>query len=237
MLAGGKGTRLRPMTYVVNKHLLPVYDEPMIFYPVRTLLDNGVSDILVISGPEHLGKYVQLLEEEFDEADFSYRVQKEPKGIAHAVGLAEDFVDDSFAVVLGDNIVVDDLQDSFEEFEESDSKGRIFLKEVEEPARYGIAVLDDDGNVEDIEEKPSSPRSNLAVVGIYLYTRDAFRHIKELEPSDRGELEITDLNRRYLEDGSLSHGEIDGLWFDAGTHEGLFRAGKYIREHKNGNQG
>lgn len=230
VLAGGRGTRLRPMTKIMNKHVLPVYDEPMIFYPVRTLIDNGISEILVISTPEHIGGYIQLLEAEFD-AEFSYRVQDEPAGIAHAIQLAEDFVDDRFAVVLGDNLVIDDLQPDIERFSESDDDAMIFLKEVSDPSRYGVAEVDDDDVVR-LKEKPEDPETNLAVVGLYLYTADVFEEIPSLTASDRGELEVTDLNRRYLEEDSLSYGTLGGQWFDVGTPEGLFRASQFVRQHE-----
>lgn len=231
ILAGGRGTRLRPMTYVLNKHILPVYDEPMIFYPVKTMADNGIDEILIVSGPDHIGKYIQLLEEEFDDVDFSYKVQKEPKGIAHALSLAEDFVDDEFAMMLGDNIVIDDLTESFQEFSGRDAGAKIYLKEVDEPARYGIATVDGD-QIIDIEEKPDSPDSNLAVVGIYLYDSSVFNKIRDITPSERGELEITDVNNLYMNRDTLTYDTVDGLWFDAGTPEGLFKAGKYVRAHK-----
>lgn len=232
VLAGGKGTRLRPMTNVMNKHMLPVYDEPMIFYPVKSLADNGIDDILVISDPENIGRYIQLLEDEFDNINFSYKVQKEPLGIAHGLNLAKDFVEETVAMVLGDNIVVDNLQESFEEFEESDSGAKVYLKEVDQPARYGVATVEGD-RIKKIVEKPDSPDSKLAVAGIYLYEKDVFDKIEQIEPSDRGELEITDVNQMYIDEESMSYGKIDGFWFDAGTPEGLFKASKHVRNHKN----
>lgn len=232
VLAGGRGTRLRPMTNVMNKHMLPVYDEPMIFYPVKSLADNGIDDILVISDPENIGRYIQLLEDEFDNINFSYKVQKEPLGIAHGLNLAKDFVEERVAMVLGDNIVVDNLQESFEEFEESDSGAKVYLKEVDQPARYGVATVEGD-RIKKIVEKPDSPDSKLAVAGIYLYEKDVFDKIEQIEPSDRGELEITDVNQMYIDEDSMSYGKIDGFWFDAGTPEGLFKASKHVRNHKN----
>jgi glucose-1-phosphate thymidylyltransferase len=233
VLAGGRGTRLRPMTNVVNKHILPVYDEPMIFYPIRTFLENGIEDILVVSTPHDIGGYIQLLEEEFD-ANFSYKVQKEPRGIAHAVSLAEEFVDGKFAVVLGDNIVIEDgLAETFRRFEESEESAKVFLKRVSEPARYGVAELEGDRVVE-IEEKPDAPTSNHAVIGLYLYDSGVFETIEGIEPSERGELEITDVNQRYIEAGELTYDTVEGLWFDAGTPDGLLTASQYVREHKTG---
>lgn len=230
ILAGGTGTRLQPMTKVVNKHILPVYDEPMIFYPVRTLIDNGIDDILVVSTPEDIGRYITVLEQEF-EIDFTYRVQSEPGGIAHALRLAEDFTDDNIAVILGDNIVQADLSGSFEGFEDSDASAQIFLKRVNDPVRYGIAELDN-GSVIDLVEKPDDPDSNKAIIGLYLYDSSVFEKIRQTTRSDRGELEITDVNELYLEDGDLDHKFVDGDWFDVGTPEGLYRASSSVRDEK-----
>lgn len=230
VLAGGTGTRLRPMTHVVNKHILPVYDEPMIFYPVRTLIDNGIDEISVVSTPEDIGRYITLLEQEFD-VDFTYRVQSEPGGIAHALRLAEDFADDTIAVILGDNIVRDDLSESFETFEGNDASAQIFLKEVSDPARYGIAELDD-GSVTGLVEKPDDPDSKKAVIGLYLYDSSVFEKIRRTTRSDRGELEITDVNELYLDDDDLDHEFVDGDWFDVGTPEGLYEATTSVRSEK-----
>mgnify|MGYP003835774979 CR=1 FL=1 len=218
------------MTHVVNKHVLPVYDEPMIFYPVNTLIESGVDDIMVISTPEDIGRYIQLLEDEFD-ADFSYRVQKEPGGIAHALRLAEDFVDESVAVMLGDNIVLEDLSGVFDSFERDETSAKIFLKEVSEASRYGIAELSE-GEVTALKEKPDDPESNSAIIGLYLYTEEVFDVIPKLDPSDRGEYEITDVNDWFLEEGELSYEMIDSRWFDVGTPEGMFRASEYIRSRR-----
>lgn len=230
VLAGGRGTRLRPMTEIMNKHVLPVYDEPMIFYPVRTLINNGVSDILVISTPEHIGGYIQLLESEF-EANFSYKVQEEPAGIAHALQLAEDFVSQEFAVILGDNIVIDDISEDIDEFTESEKGSMIFLKSVSQPSRYGVAETDA-GAIRDIKEKPESPQTNLAVVGLYFYTPDVFEKIPKLSKSDRGELEITDLNRMYIQEDDIEFRKLEGEWFDVGTPDGLLNASKFMKEQK-----
>lgn len=227
VLAGGTGTRLRPMTHVVNKHILPVYDEPMIFYPVRTLINNGIDEILLVSTPEDIGRYITLLEAEFD-VDFTYRVQSEPGGIAHALRLAEDFTDDSIAVILGDNIVRDDLSASFESFEASGSGAQIFLKEINDPARYGVAEIEQ-GSVTRLVEKPDDPASQNAIIGLYLYHGDVFEKIEQIEPSDRGELEITDVNELYLDADDLDHELITGEWFDVGTPEGLYRASTAVR--------
>ncbi|MEF8842791.1 MAG: sugar phosphate nucleotidyltransferase [Haloarculaceae archaeon] len=231
ILAGGKGTRLRPMTDVVNKHVLPVYDEPIIFYPVRTLLGSGIDDIMVVSTPESIGRYIQILENEFD-ADFRYRVQKEPKGIADALMLADDFVDDTVAVMLGDNIVFDDLSPAVEEFRSDDSAAKVFLKRVNEPSRYGIAEIDD--GIVGLTEKPENPESDHAIIGIYLYDRSVFDVIPTLEPSDRGEYEITDVNEVYLRRDELDYEIVESEWFDVGTPEGIFRASEFVRERRRG---
>jgi glucose-1-phosphate thymidylyltransferase len=230
VLAGGRGTRLQPMTEIMNKHVLPVYDEPMIFYPVRTLLNNDITDILVVSTPEFIGGYIELLESEFD-AEFTYRVQSEPGGIAHAMRLAEDFVDDRFAVILGDNIVINDLSESISKFVGSEKDCMIFLKEVSDPSRYGVAEVDDQEVVR-LKEKPDSPRTNLAVIGLYLYTDDVFDKIPKLTESNRGELEVTDLNKMYIEDDNIVYTELDGEWFDVGTPDGLLKASNFIKRNR-----
>lgn len=227
ILAGGKGTRLRPMTDVVNKHVLPIYDRPMIFYPIQTLLSSGIDDIMVVSTPADIGRYIQLLEEYF-EASFSYRVQKEPAGIAHALNLAADFVDDTVAVILGDNVILSDLSASFTSFEDAEARAKVYLKAVQEPSAYGVAEIQD-GEITALQEKPDDPTSNYAVTGLYLYTSKVFDLITDLEPSDRGEYEITDVNAAYLERGVLDHEFVEGEWFDVGTPEGMFRASEFVR--------
>lgn len=228
ILAGGRGTRLQPMTHVMNKHILPVYDKPVIYYPVQTLLQSGVDDIMVISTPEDIGRYIQLLEADFD-ADFRYRVQKEPKGIPDALLLAEDFADETAAVVLGDNIVFQDLSDEFRSFENSSSKAKIFLKQVDRPSAYGVAEINDEEIIK-LREKPKDPQSNYAITGLYVYDSKVFDVIPTLEPSDRGELEITDLNQTFLDRDELNHEIIESEWFDVGTPEGLFHASKHVRD-------
>lgn len=227
VLAGGSGTRLRPTTRVVNKHVLPLYKKPMIYYPVQTLLKAGIKDIMVISSPDFIGKYIELLEAEFD-ANLTYKVQSEPAGIAHAVSLAEDYVDDKFAVILGDNIVFGDVSTDIEEFAEQSGGARIFLHEVDDPSAYGVATIND-GKVMSLHEKPDKPRSDKAVIGLYLYDTDVFDIIDDIEPSDRGELEITDVNRQYVDKSELTYGYVSGAWFDAGTPEGLYQASSYAR--------
>lgn len=227
VLAGGKGTRLRPITRVVNKHILPIYDKPVVFYPIETLLDAGVEDILVISNATHIGKYMELLELEF-EANFSYKVQSEPKGIAHAVSLAEEFVgDENFAVILGDNVLFGDIAETIRAFEHRDKGAKIFLKRVAHPSAYGIATVEEEQVVK-LEEKPESTDTDLAVIGLYLYTPEVFSKIKQITPSDRGEYEITDVNQLYVEEGSLDYEEYKEEWFDVGTPDGLFKASEYV---------
>lgn len=219
------------MTDVVNKHVLPIYDEPIIFYPVRTLLGSGIDDIMVVSTPESIGRYIQILESEFD-ADFRYRVQKEPRGIADALMLADDFVDDTVAVMLGDNVVFDDLSPAVEAFRNDDSAAKVFLKRVNEPSRYGIAEIDD--GIVGLTEKPEDPGSDHAIIGIYLYDRSVFDVVPTLEPSARGEYEITDVNEVYLRRDELDYEIVESEWFDVGTPEGIFRASEFVRERRRG---
>ena len=231
VLAGGRGTRLRPTTQVINKHIIPIYDKPMIFYPVETLYNAGIDEIMIVSSAEHIGKYIQLLETSYPDISFSYKVQSEPNGIADALSLAEGFVDDKFAVILGDNIILEDLSEQIQSFQTADTPAQVFLTTVNEPAAYGVASVQD-GRVVTIEEKPSSPDSNFAVIGLYLYTTEVFDHIKRLEPSDRGEYEITDINDQYARDGDLAFAKFEGDWFDAGTPEGIYKASRSVRNEK-----
>jgi len=228
VLAGGKGSRLQPMTHVVNKHVIPIYDQPMIYYPVNTLIEAGIDEILIISNAEHIGKYIELFENDEFDADFSYRVQSEPKGIGHAVSLAEQFVDDEFVVILGDNIIRENLSDKISPLAD-DEEARIFLRQVSEPSAYGVASVDDDGHVTSLEEKPQYPKSNFAIIGLYVFNADVFDVIDGLTPSDRDEYEITDVNSHYLDKGTLQYEQIDGNWYDAGTPEGVFQASKDLR--------
>lgn len=222
ILAGGSGTRLFPNTKVTNKHLLPVYNQPMIYYPIQTLLKAGISDILILPGKDHAGDFAKLFGsgKEFN-ANFTFKVQDHAGGLAYAVGLAEDFVgNDNFVVVFGDNIIEDNIIKEVQDFENGSVN---FLKQVPDPQRFGIAELDGD-RVLNIIEKPQDPKSNWAVVGLYIYDSKAFEYIKTLEPSDRGELEITDLNNIYIKQGKMKAAFLRGYWFDAGTHESLVDA-------------
>jgi len=227
ILAGGNGRRLEPITTVTNKHLLAVYNKPMIYYPLQTLTGAGIKEILIISGKDHAGGFLRLLGSGKDfGCSFRYEVQEEAGGIAQALGLAEEFVgDDNCAVILGDNI----FEDNFAEDVRGFSGGaRIFLKEVSDASRFGVATLRDDKVVE-IEEKPAAPKSNLAVTGLYLYDSNVFEIIRTLKPSGRGEMEITDVNNHYIRDGLMKAHTVKGEWTDAGTFESLFRANSIAR--------
>lgn len=225
ILAGGNGTRLAPMTRVTNKHLLPVYDKPMIMYPLQTLLAGGITDILIVSGKGHAGHFLELLGNgKTLGARISYAVQEEAGGIAQALALAEDFADEGpVTVILGDNI----YEDTFR-FDDFTAGARIYLKEVDDAKRFGVATLVGDA-VTEIIEKPEDPKSKHAVTGLYVYDATVFAKIKTLEPSDRGELEITDVNNMYVADGQLEAGIVTGFWSDAGTVESLYKAATLAR--------
>ncbi len=229
ILAGGSGTRLFPNTKVTNKHLLPVYNQPMIYYPIQTLLKAGIDEILILPGKDHAGDFAKLLGSGQDfNAQFSFKVQDHAGGLAYAVGLAENFVgDDNFVVLFGDNILEDNIIQDVQDFK---SGAKIFLKQVSDPERFGIAELVGD-KVINIVEKPKEPKSNWASIGVYIYDSSAFQHIKTLQPSERGELEITDLNNRYVRAGEMSAGFVRGFWFDAGTHESLVDAAYALKNH------
>jgi len=225
ILAGGKGTRLLPITKVTNKHLLAIYNKPMIYYPLGVLTSAGIKDILIITGPEHAGHFLNLLGsgKEFG-VKISYEVQEEAGGIAQALALAEDFADEEdIAVILGDNIFEKPLSAAIRKFRNENIGAKIFLKEVEEANRFGVAEIKR-GKLVGIEEKPKAPKSNLAVTGIYMYDKTVFEKIKKLKPSRRGELEITDVNNLYLKNRDLSYEIIDGEWTDAGTFRSLLKA-------------
>ena len=232
VLAGGYGTRLLPLTKVTNKHLLPVYDKPMIFFPIKSLLDCGIREIMIVTGPECVGDFMSLLGsgKEFG-ASFTYRVQEKAGGIAEAISLAEDFVGKSkFAAILGDNIFAEDLSGHAAAFETSASEAMIFLKSVDKPERFGVAEVDGD-RIISITEKPAHPKSNLAVTGFYLYDgKSVFGIIRSLAPSARNELEITGVNSEYLKMGKLDFHVLAGEWTDAGTFESLYAASGLVRK-------
>ena len=231
ILAGGLGTRLFPLTKVTNKHLLPVYNKPMIHYPIECLTRSGIRDVLIVTGGDSAGDFLKLLGtgEEFG-ARLYYAYQKGEGGIADALRLAESFVgEDRCAVVLGDNLLQYSIGPAVEAFQKQPAGARILLKEVPDPERFGVAEIED-GKVVGIIEKPAEPKSNLAVTGIYLYDSQVFEMIRGLSPSARGELEITDVNVSYLERGQLEFQQIQGWWSDAGTFESLYKAATLVRD-------
>jgi len=230
ILAGGTGTRLRPLTQVTNKHLLPVGRYPMIFYPIYKLKKVEINEILIVTGREHMGDVIELLGSGKDfGVEFTYKVQDEAGGIAQALGLARHFVNgDKCVVILGDNIFEDDITPYVKEFEEQKEGAKILLKEVPDPQRFGVPEFKD-GKIIAIEEKPKEPKSNFAVTGIYMYDSEVFEIIKTLKPSWRGELEITDVNNAYIKKGTLTYNILKGWWTDAGTPESLFRANELCK--------
>jgi len=219
LLCGGSGTRLHPLTKVTNKHLLPVYDRPMVYYPLQTLVQAGIEEIMLVTGGNHAGEFLRLLGTgaEFGlKKPLSYAYQEEALGIAHALSLAEDFASESpVCVILGDNILGSSIADAVTEFTADPRGAMVFLKEVDNPSEYGIATLKD-GEITEIVEKPKKPKSNLAVIGAYLYEPAVFEVVKTLEPSARGELEITDVSNHYLRQGKLKYKLYEGYWGDAG---------------------
>lgn len=215
ILAGGQGTRLKPLTNVTNKHLLPVYNKPMILYPLKTLKSLAIDDILIVTGGKYIGRFAEYLGDGTDYGvSLTYKVQEEAKGIAHAIGLAEEFIgDDDFVAILGDNVFDNDsLPTKWKD------GATLFTKEVSDPERFGVAEIEN-GQIISIEEKPDNPKSNHIITGLYKYTPEAFDVIRTLEPSDRGELEITDLNMHYVNEGKCHAVDLGKtFWSDAGTH-------------------
>lgn len=232
ILAGGLGSRLRPLTLVTNKHLLPVYDRPMIYYPIQCLLNAGINEILLVTGGDHAGDFLKLLGngKGLGLKELHYTYQEGEGGIADALKLAEDFADGGkIAVVLGDNIVEKNIRHAVSDFFSQRSGAKILVKEVPDPHRFGVAEVEGDRIVR-IVEKPKEPKSNLAVTGLYMYDNDVFEIAKTLKPSSRGELEITDVNNHYIERGDLTFDVLDGWWTDAGTFESLHRASCMVAE-------
>jgi len=229
IIAGGKGTRLYPLTKVVNKNILQVYDKPLIYYPILTLRDAGIKDILLISGPGHAGQFLDLLGSGKElGVDLSYDIQEEPKGVAHCIAVAEDFADNGpIAVILGDNIYEDNLKEAVDDFKKQGKGAKVALKQVHDPERFGVAELGGD-KIVSIVEKPKKPKSNWIVVGFYLYDNQVFDVIRTLKLSDRGEYEITDLNNKYLKEGTLTGYKLKGEWIDAGTFDSLLKANTFI---------
>ena len=230
VLAGGLGSRLYPLTKVTNKHLLPVYNEPMIYYPIRILVNAGIGEILIVTGGNNAGDFLRLLEngKDFGLKHINYTYQQGEGGIAAALSLAEHFADrDKIVVVLGDNIIEGNIKAAAEKFRQQKEGARILLKEVTDPQRFGVPVFDGKKIIR-VEEKPSKPASNYAVIGIYMYDYGVFEFIKSLKPSQRGELEITDVNNFYISEGKMQWDVLEGWWSDAGTFESLQSAGNMV---------
>lgn len=230
ILAGGSGTRLHPITKVTSKQLLPVYNQPMIYFPLQTLLEAGIRDILIIVAPDHSGDFVNLLGsgKQFG-ARFAYEVQDKPEGLAQAFLIAEDFIGkDDVAMILGDNIFTHDFSSAVKTFKQG---AKIFVKHVNDAKRFGVVEFDDAGKVISIEEKPKVPKSNYAQAGFYIFDKNVCKYANELRPSKRGELEIVDLDKVYLKKGLLSAELITGDWIDAGTFESLYKAATIVREN------
>ncbi|MDO8504033.1 MAG: sugar phosphate nucleotidyltransferase [bacterium] len=235
ILAGGLGTRLYPLTHATNKHLLPVFDQPMVFYPIQTLVGAGIKDIMVVTSGPHSGDFIQVLKngEDLGVRHLEYAYQEDPKGgIADALKLAEDFADsEPIVVILGDNTTDADISRPVKEFQEG---ATIFLKKVPDPERFGVPVFDsqDKGKIVRIEEKPKEPKSEFAVTGLYVFDDKVFDFIRLIKPSGRGQLEITDVNNLYIGKGQLGWSELEGFWTDAGTFESLFYASAYWAKKK-----
>jgi glucose-1-phosphate thymidylyltransferase len=218
VLAGGLGTRLHPLTKITNKHLLPIYNKPMIYYPIQTLVDAGIKDIMIVTGGNNAGDFLKLLGNgsEFGLKHLNFAYQAREGGIAEAIGLCEYFVGaDKVIIILGDNILEHGIRESVNRFESEGQGGMIFLKKVRNPKEYGVAEIKN-GRVARIVEKPKRPKSNLAVIGVYMYDNQVFDIVKTLKPSRRGELEITDVNNAYIEMGAMSYAMLSGSWTDAG---------------------
>lgn len=235
ILAGGLGTRLYPLTHVTNKHLLPVYDKPMIFYPIQTLVSAGITEIIIVTSGPHVGDFLGVLKngKELGVKHLEYAYQEKPDGgIADALALAEDFADnESIAVILGDNTTDADIRPAAEKFTDG---AVIFLKQVPDPNRFGVAVFDptDSSKIIRIDEKPKEPQSDYAVTGLYMYDKNVFDFIRQCDPnySGRGELEITQVNNMYIEQKKLGWQKLDGFWSDAGTFKSLFTSAEYWSE-------
>lgn len=232
ILAGGLGTRLHPLTKITNKHLLPVYDKPMIYYPIKTLINAGIEDIIIVTGGNDAGDFLRLIGngKEFGLKHINYTYQEGEGGIADALSLAEFFADkENICVVLGDNIIEKNIRSAVKAFKRQKRGAKIMLKEVPDPGRFGVPELDGDRVVR-IEEKPKFPKSKYAIIGIYLYDNTVFDIIKTLKPSDRGELEITDVNNTYINKGEMTWEVLDGWWTDAGTFGSLLKASQLVAE-------
>lgn len=232
VLAGGLGSRMYPLTKVTNKHLLPVYNEPMIYYPIKILVNAGIDDIMIVTGGNNAGEFLKLLGNgaDFGLRHLNYTYQEGEGGIAAALSLAEFFADEGkIVVVLGDNIIERNVRKAVEAFEKQKDGARIMLKEVPDPERFGVPIFKGNRIIR-VEEKPEAPKSQYAVIGIYMYDRRVFDFIKSLKPSKRGELEITDVNNFYINDGKMEWDILEGWWSDAGTFESLQYAGNMVAQ-------
>lgn len=237
ILAGGTGSRLLPLTKSTNKHLLPIYDKPMIYYPIETLKQAGIKDILVITGTHHAGDIFGLLGsgKEFG-VNFTFRVQDEAGGLPQAIGLAKEFVgNEKFVSINGDNILFENIKPFVDEFEKGNEKSRILIYETtkEEAAKAGVAVLEGD-KVKEVIEKPKNPPTNWVAIGVYMYTPEVFEIIKKLKPSSRGELEISDIHNAYIKEGALKASKLKKEWLDAGSFDELLRVNKFVGEKNSG---
>jgi len=238
VLAGGTGSRLFPLTKITNKHLLPIFDKPMIYYPIQTLVDAGIRDLLIVTGGRNSGDFLRLLAngKEFGLKHINYTYQEGEGGIAEALALAEHFAEGSkICVILGDNIIEGSIRQAVQEFEKQERGAKILLKEVHDAERFGVAEIHGD-RIAGIEEKPAKPKSNYAVTGIYLDDETVFEKTRTLKPSARGELEITDVNNAYIAEGTMSFNFLDGWWTDAGTFDSLLRAANLVRETRQSEQ-
>jgi glucose-1-phosphate thymidylyltransferase len=232
ILAGGLGTRLHPLTKITNKHLLPVYNQPMIYYPIRTLINAGIQDIMIVTGGNAAGDFLRLLGngKDFGLKHLNYTYQEGEGGIADALSLVEHFADEQpICVVLGDNLIEKNIRSAADEYRAQGSGAKILLKHVHDPQRFGVPEIEGDKVIR-IEEKPAEPKSDYAVTGIYFYDATVFDIIKTLVPSGRGELEITDVNNHYIDRGEMTWNELEGWWTDAGTFESLLRASNLVAE-------
>ncbi|HEX4166681.1 MAG TPA: sugar phosphate nucleotidyltransferase [Bryobacteraceae bacterium] len=232
VLAGGTGSRLLPLTKITNKHLLPIYNKPMVYYPIETLVEAGIRDLLVVTGGRNAGDFLRLLGngKEFGLKRINYAYQEGEGGIAEALALAEDFAEGSkTCVVLGDNIIEHSIKHAVEDFQRQGQGAKVLLKEVEDAERFGVAEISGD-RIVSIEEKPAKPKSHYAVTGIYMYDESVFDKTRTLTPSKRGELEITDVNNAYIKEGRMSFSFLDGWWTDAGTFDSLLRASRLVHE-------
>ncbi|MCX5715292.1 MAG: sugar phosphate nucleotidyltransferase [Candidatus Omnitrophica bacterium] len=236
VLAGGLGKRLYPLTKITNKHLLPIYNKPMIYYPIETLVDAGIKEIVVVTGGNHAGEFLRLLGngQEFGLNHLHYAYQEGEGGIADALKLAEHLVgDDKLVVILGDNIIEKSIRKQVERFKKQRQGARILLKKVSDPQRFGVAEIKN-GKVVSIEEKPKKPKSDYIVTGIYMYDSKVFDIARSLKPSGRGELEITDVNNAYIKKGQLTYDFLDGWWTDSGTVDSLLKANNLVARLKGG---